>query len=372
MPRTFEMTVKRQFSDIETGETRNPGDIVATSSIERVIRMRDLNLASLRAIHPPKAKKTGKKVVVYQNLLNVIGGIETADSCMARAFKDHHITFIFRTADFAQAMRIGQYCDVLIDDGKDELPNCDVLILANYDSYPLVKGRIKARKIYQQIHADWKAMKEMPQWRDFVWAPDPDIDRVLAVTETVQKSLKTAFKRPIDSVVVPNILLPPPKNKLLLLVSATRLTSEKGADRIKQMADILESSGKPYLWIIAATMSNSQLSTKLAKNGHVIFVPPSLNGTNMLDVADYCVQLSDNESFCYTVNEALSRGTRCICTRIPEFEKLIKSKKEGYLVNLDLSDLDIERIYATAKRKPALLTPPKPDPIWEKVLDGTL
>lgn len=370
MAKTFEMRVTRPFTDAETGEPKNIGDIVTTSSETRIYRMLDLNLATLHAIHPNKKKK-GKKVMVYQKLLYVIGGIETADWQMARAFKDRNITFVFQSADFQQASRLGNYCDVLIDEGVEPLA-CDVLILANYDSYPLIKGRVKARKIYQQVHADWKAMKEIPIWRDFIWAPDPDVDKVLAVSKTVQNALKTAFRRPIDSVVVPNILLEPPKTKTLLLVSATRLTKEKGADRMKRMADLLEESGLPYLWIISAALSDSELESRLRKNHHVIFMKPSVENAGLLDIADYCVQLSDNESYCYTVREALSRGVRCVCTRIPEFEKLIKSEKEGYLVNLDLSDFDIERIYATAKRKPALLTPPKPDPIWEKVLDGTL
>ncbi len=370
MARTFEMMATRQFNDIETGEVKKPGDIVVTSSIDRIFKMLDLRVAKLHAIHP-SLKKKGKKVVVYQNLLYCIGGIETADSQLARAFKDRNITFIFKTADFAQAARIGRYCDVMIDDGK-QLPDCDVLILANYDSYPQIKGRIKAKKIYQQVHADWAAMKQLPQWRDFRWTPDPDVKKVLAVSETVQESLKRAFDKPIESVVVPNILLPPTKNKTLMLVSATRLTSEKGADRIKKMADMLEASGLPYFWLISAALSNSDLATKLQGNPHVIIRKPAIENVGLLDVADYCVQLSDNESFCYTVREALSRGTRCICTRIPEFEKLIKSEKQGYLVNLDLSDFDPKKIYSTAKRKPALLTPPKPDPIWEKVLDGKL
>ena len=63
MAKTFEMKVTRPFTDAETGELKNIGDIVTTSSETRIYRMLDLNLATLHAIHPDKKKK-GKKVLL--------------------------------------------------------------------------------------------------------------------------------------------------------------------------------------------------------------------------------------------------------------------------------------------------------------------
>lgn len=360
--------VEAAFTDIYTGQPYKAGEMLEFDDPERVKKMCKMKVASLAHIDPPK-QKTGTKVMVYQNLLYTIGGIETADYQMARAFKDRNLVFVFREADIEQALRLAQYSEVIIDDEKMAF-DTDVLILANYDSINYCKGRFTAKKVYQQVHADWANMKKMWQWANFKFEPDECVDKVLAVSETTQKALKTAFDKPIDSVVVPNILLPPKDNGFRVFLTLSRFTAEKGADLIVAMAKAFKEANKRFLWIICGTMSDSRLKQKLAGENSIVFVEPSIANEGLIKNCDILVQLSRNESYCYSVHEALAAGKPCLCTDIPEFRKVIEPGVNGWLVGQSLEGLDIDAIFGK------LLTPePRQEPInpvWEKVMDGTL
>lgn len=366
----FIVKVTAPFNDKFTGKLYEEGETIALDDEARVKDMAKRRLATILYAKPKSlAKKHGKKVIVYQNLLYVIGGIETADYNLAKAFKDRHIKFVFREADAEQALRLAEYCEVEIDDGKKEYET-DVLILANYDSYPLIKGRVKAGKIYQQVHADWASMKKLPQWKDFVWSPDKDVDKVLAVSDTTAKALQTAFKKPIDSVVVPNILCEPEKSEFKVFLTLSRLSAEKGGELIVRMIDAFHKANKSFLWIISSTPSASRIERELAKDKSVVFIKPGVDNGALLKKADYLVQLSKNESYCYSVHEALQVGTPVIGTQIPEIAKVVKQGKTGYLVGPYLEGLDVEAIFS---KKPEFAPiSEKIDPVWQEVLEGKL
>ena len=60
--------------------------------------------------------------------------------------------------------------------------------------------------------------------------------------------------------------------------------------------------------------------------------------------ADYGVQLSDTEGYCYFVNECLQYGTPVISTNYPSIYESVEDGKNGYLLDMDLSNLDINKI----------------------------
>lgn len=362
------LKVVAPFDDMYTGEHYVNDQIIQLEDKARVANICRRGLCELVHIDSPKPKD-GPRVVVYQNLLFKIGGIETADYQMAKAFPDRNIGFVFRTADIDQALRLGEYCDVTVDDGKMFI-DCDVLILANYDSYPLIKGRVKAKKIYQQVHADWANMKKMWQWSNFTWSPDKDVDKVLAVSDTSVEALKTAFNEPIEAELVPNILNPPEDNGFRVFLSLSRFSAEKGAEQVVAMSRKFKDAGKKFLWIISGTMSDSKLNRKLGGDNSIMFVEPNIANENLIRNCDYLVQLSKNESYCYSVHQALAWGKPCICTDIPEFRKVIKPGYNGWLVGQNLERLDIDAIFGK-------ILSPEPtrepiNPIWGKVLNGEL
>lgn len=367
----FELRVNgsARFTDAYTGKQYHKGDIVETDDIERARKIISLKIADLiKADAPKEIKKHGKDIIVYQNLLYCIGGIEEADYNLAKQFKDRKITFVFRTADSEQMLRLAQYCDCRIDN-EEETIKCDVLILANYDSIDFIKDRIDARKVYQQCHADWLNMKTLPQWHSFEWQPDEQVDKVLSVSDTTQNSLRHAFKTPIESVVVPNILAPADNNDFRVFLTLSRFTKEKGGETIVRMAERFLDANKSFLWIICGT-PDTNLLRQFNDNRSIVFLPASVKNQGLLRHADYLVQLSKNESYCYSVHRALEQGTPVIATDIPEMAKVIKDGENGYLVNQKLDNLDIEKIF---NKVPQFVAKQEVvAPVWNKVLKGEL
>lgn len=74
-------------------------------------------------------------------------------------------------------------------------------------------------------------------------------------------------------------------------------------------------------------------------------VPPTTLNKILIKGCDYLVQLSGTESFCYSAFEALQRGVPVILTRFPEAYNIVEEGKNGYLVEMDLSDLDVDKIF---------------------------
>lgn len=364
----FKLEVTSPFTDMNTGEVYKAGDVIELDNRARVVNIINQGLATLvSATCWGKAKKHGKKILIHQTLCYVVGGIETANYNFASTFRDRDITFIFGSADIDQVIRLTEFANVIIDDYTSEY-ECDILLLANYDSGPKILDRVKARKIYQEIHADFYNLTKMPQWRTFELNLDKRIDKILAVSETAQNGLKRAFE--LDSIIAPNILAPKEENATKVFLTLSRGSAEKGIETIVEMARRFKAAGKSFYWILATTTAQVSIDTRNALRSipEIIMIKPSIKASAFIDKADYLVQLSKNESYCYSLHEALQSGTAVISTRIPEAEKLIKEGINGYLVDTKLGDLDIEKIFNKVPR-PAP-SEEKVDPIWSQVLDG--
>lgn len=357
--------VTQNFIDKETNDEVKAGTIFKTTDIARakdIIRKRVGKFGGVE--HEPKK---GNKIIIHQKYCYKIGGIETANMAIARTFKDRNITFIFGDADFDQAMEIGKYCNVIIDDGHSTY-ECDVAILTNYDSAPAIINRIKARKVYQQIHADFENLKKIPVWRSFTWTPNSRIDKVLSVSETAQKALERTFQQ--KSIVVPNIL-PKRKEDSYVFICLSRATPEKGIDDVVRFLKRCDEKNKDYVMFLCSSIEQGEDSDQiyLRDNPRVLTVQPSPNAKELLRAADMLIQLSKNESYCYSVREALQAGVPCLVSDIPELRKLIKDGKNGYIYH---DDMDIEKIFDKTLKAKMKAYEEDIDPLWEEVLNGSL
>lgn len=362
---TYYLTVKSPFQDKDTGQTIQQGDVFQTQDYERAKNIIKMRLADLTGIihDEPKA---GLRILIHQKYCYKIGGIETANSQIARAFPERNITFVFNSGDNDQIMELSKYHDVVIDNGRSEY-DTDIFIMTNYDSAPEILDRVHARKVYQQIHADFQALTQMNEWRDFVWHPNPRIDKVLAVSETAQKGLKTRFD--IDSVVVPNILLPAPKTRPMVFICLSRATPEKGVDRLVKLLRRFDEADKDYVLFMCSTVEQAQDSDQLylQENPRVVTIQPTIYTRELLRAADMLIQLSYNESYCYSVREALQAGVPCLVSDCPELRKLIIDGQNGFIYDDGMS---IDKIFKTKFK----LKPYKEEisPMWQKVMNGDL
>ena len=323
-----------------------------------------------------KFNNPGPKILVYQHTNYKIGGIETWEYNLAKRYRDRNITFVFQEADRGQVERLSTVANVIVDDGKKEY-DCDVFICTDWFGTKELSERVRAKKYYIVLHADfWALKKKYNSWKNYELNIDEKF-QILAASKQVQQSLQ---KLGIDSMVATNPLAPVLSNinaKPLILVSLTRLTLEKGARRMAKLAEALHKhTTMPFRWIIATDTDQAfgpdqRALKRLQALPEVTFVPPSIKNDWLYDIADYCVQLSDTESYCYTIKEALQHRCPVIATKFPVAKEIIRDGENGYLLNMNMSNLDLHKITG---RIPDLRWHATynelPDPIWEEILGG--
>ena len=73
---------------------------------------------------------------------------------------------------------------------------------------------------------------------------------------------------------------------------------------------------------------------------------PKLDIEKYIANADYLVQLSDNEGYCYSVVEALTQGIPVLVTPCPVFNEIgLINGENCYILPYDMNELPIDDIY---------------------------
>lgn len=269
--------------------------------------------------------------IYYFSVISEIGGIETFFYQLAKKYSDRNLTIIYREANEKQLKRLRKYvqcipyCGQKIKCKKAFFNfNTDIIDSVEADEYILV------------IHGDYKTMIEQGQLAS---APGHEkIDKYVGVSKIACEAFTKVTGKPCELCYNP-IEIEQPK-QVLNLISATRLTREKGKQRMELFAKALDDAGIPYLWTVFTNDTNA------INNPNIIFMKPRLDISNYIASADYLVQLSDNEGYCYSVVEALGLGTPVIVTPCPVFNEIgVVNKKNGYILPFDMKDFSVEDIY---------------------------
>lgn len=263
--------------------------------------------------------------VFYIPHFNVIGGIETYIYELAKKYSKYDITVVYSYGDYKQIARLTKYVRVIKNNGeKIKCKRLFIMYKSNLDLF-------EADEIIQIIHADYEAQKLKPNL-------DPRINEHYAVSKAVAKSYEEISG--LETKVCYNPLTIDKPKKVLKLISATRLTKEKGKDRMIKLANILTNNNIPFLWLI---FTNDK---QAIDNPNVIYMNPRLDIRDFIAGSDYLVQLSDTEAWSYSVLESLSLGTPVITTPIPCFEEMgIENGKNGYILPFNMKDIPINDIY---------------------------
>jgi glycosyltransferase involved in cell wall biosynthesis len=208
----------------------------------------------------------------------------------------------------------------------------------------------EADEVIQIIHADYEAQKLKP-----------NLDKRIKEHYAVSKAVAEAYKRisGVNVKVAYNPLTIEKPKKILRLISATRLTKEKGKDRMIKLANALDKAEIPYEWRI---FTNDSLPIP---NENVIYMKPRLDIRNYIADADYLVQLSDTEAFSYSILESLCLGTPVIITPIPSsIEMGVKNGINGYILDFSMEDIPINDIYTNIPK----IAFKSPKDIYDKLL----
>lgn len=274
-----------------------------------------------------------KKIVLLQHYYNEIGGVETFLLNFCKRFGDEYdMTLVCRDISLENAIMLSKYVNVIIE--LTSPIECDICIITSVLVDDEYFQQIQYKEIYQMIHSDWTAMKKFWNWQ--FREHDPNT-KYIAVSEIARESFIREYNR--DSVVIPNIL--DTEKYDIKLVSFTRLTEEKGFERMKKLCDYFKKYKIKYVWDVFGTNPLGYVSY-----GNMVLHSPIREGQRVMGGYDYVVQLSDTESFCLTMYEALQNHVPVLVTPFPNATLDIKNGKNGYILPFDmkLTEKDIKKI----------------------------
>lgn len=269
----------------------------------------------------------------YFHTLNVIGGIETFFYNLARKYgKDYDITILYRNADREQVRRLSKYVRMrMYHDG--ETVRCKRAFVAfNTD----ILDYIEAEEYYQMLHGDYRILGVLPQKHD-------KLQEYVACSKVVRDAYADITGKVAQ--VSYNPFVPEKPRKVLRLVSATRLTPDKGWNRMLTLAEALEKEGIPFTWEVYTD------SPKPTQDPNFIFRQPRLDIIDYIASADYFVQLSNAEGYCYSVVEALSVGTPVIITDFKVSAEIgAIDGVNAIILPMDMHEIPVDRIRKGLKK----------------------
>jgi glycosyltransferase involved in cell wall biosynthesis len=129
--------------------------------------------------------------------------------------------------------------------------------------------------------------------------------------------------------------------RCLRIMTASRLSWEKGYATMKLFAKRMIEKGYPFIWTV---FTNDKPDETI---DGFIFMKPRLNVIDYMKCQDYGFQGSKSESWGNTPTEFLECGVPMICTEWASAREQIEDGVNGYILKQDLSNMDevIENMY---------------------------
>ena len=269
--------------------------------------------------------------IFYVNDFNVIGGVEQYIYEIAKKYHHLDIGVVYKTAHKNQIRRLNRYVPTYKYEGQQI--KCDKFF-CNYDSE--FASHVEAKKKIQVIHAMYKTQGIQP-------VINKEFDEYIAVSKIAADEFKELTG--IDCEVSRNPLTIPDEEQedVLMLISATRLSSEKGKERMERLAIELDKTGKKWLWLVFTNDTNA------INHKNIAYLPPRLDVRpyiKMIQGKGYGVQLSSAEGDCYFTRECEAFGIPLLVTPLPSFvEQGLVEGKNCYFLPFDMNISDkIEKI----------------------------
>ncbi len=295
--------------------------------------------------HDVNKRKKGKRVIFLQELIYKIGGIEEFLTNIAAEYSEYDLTFYYHRGDPEQLINLSKYVNLRYYDDNTIQLECDVLLISNHTITGVVGNqKVKAKKKYAILHANFK---ELERINDVKFQPIKGIDGYITVSKSAHDGLWEMHK--IESKVIYNFIsnknVIPKMTKFIVL---SRATKEKGIDKIVEMCEKFKEQEKIFILFLCSTLEQLEdeaLLNRIKSIPEIVLIPPSIYNKNLISSCDYVVQLSKSDSYCYALREGLKRNVPIICTNFKEAYNFVKDGENGYMLNMDLSNLDVDKIF---------------------------
>lgn len=286
--------------------------------------------------------------VFYFKKMNIIGGVESFFYYLSLKYKNFVV--MYREGNSDQVKRLAHNVEVIKYEDKYGAIKCK-RFFCNYG----LDIPVEAEEKYHIIHCDYKKVKFSPLMYDGF--------KYIGVSKLACDSFKELTGIEAELIYNPVVVEKHNVEKLkdkIHLISATRLSPEKGGERINKLARLLDKAGIDYEWDIYTNKFYRWDSR------NIVWKQTKLDLSKEIEESSYLVQLSDHESFGLSVCESLCLGTPVIITDIPAFKEIgCKHGENAVICDLDMKNVDIELI---KKGLPQFeYKPPKSN--WNKYLN---
>ena len=268
------------------------------------------------------------KIIIYQSNIIEIGGVETFTYNLTKALSNYYdVLLLYKKCHPKQLYRLMQEVECEEYNPQKQY-ECDICILASsWDGYP---DTVKAKEYIQMIHANYKEANKIFKYN---YVPFKKTTKHLAVSKMVKEVFEEMYGYKCD--LMYNLLDEIKETKpILKLLSATRLSAEKGYERMLKLIEELKKRNIKFRWIIFTNKDTYNI--KELDIEEVVFMKPRYDIWDYIKEADYVVQLSDTEGYSYTINEALQYGTPTITTAFDSIYESVEDGVSGYILPFEL------------------------------------
>ncbi len=199
-------------------------------------------------------------------------------------------------------------------------------LLVTYSTYYYPKNIVCTDENFMFIHGNTADYKNARDFKDDIYTKYFGVSKIAA-----DKAKGYYPTKEIDYVINPikidNELVKPH----LKLVTAQRNDPIKRADRIELIASILDEENIPYTWNLFMDSVEHRVV------GGLVYRESTSNPLPYINDADYYVQLSDSEAFCYSVVEALCLNTKVVVTPLECYDELnVKDGENATILPFDI------------------------------------
>ena len=287
-----------------------------------------------------KQKPKQKSLYIYHSRFCEIGGVETfLYNFVINLWEYYDITILYDTGYWTQMRRIAPYVNLVHFD-KNKKYECDIFIRNSV--WGSVPDNVISRenRYIEMRHANYKYLRDK-KILSAQYRPSKNTNEVVGCGYFVSKMSKLVLHD--NPTTIQNILAPTEKtNKVLHLISCTRIDPDKGGDRMEKLCEMLRAANIKFDWKIFTNGPHN------LEGEEIQYYEPRFDIWDYLADADYTVLLSSVEGLPYTVQESLQYKTPCIVTDVEGCTELIRDGINGYVVPLDMK-FDVKKLLKIPK-----------------------
>lgn len=289
--------------------------------------------------------------IVFYNETILSGGIEKCLELLSTELKtDYEIEIVYTDdtkldENIFNLLKQNAYIHKLDD---NEIINADICIWCRiYFDYKKLYTQIKAKKNYLWIHSKPMALPNcLLENSEFM----NSIDKIICVSEAVKAEAGFIDKSIVIHNFVPkniyelaneisNPLVDIPNNQLKLLI-VSRLSSEKGFDRVEAFVKSLINNNVNFVLNVIGKGRRSEplIKEKLKKYKQVKFLGYKENPYPYIKHSDFLLVLSDYETWGNVITESKVLNTPCIVSDFSSAKEQIENGKNGLIIPLSCED----------------------------------